>query len=108
MSKKAPAPILKKLNALYNIISHPYTFFLIFIIIIAWFIDGYFTHFDDGWYKTFHLFEMSLTLIMVFIIESTQHADNRAMHEKLDEIIKTMPHADNRKAGIEKIYKGED
>ena len=50
---------------------------------------------------------MTIALIMIFTIESTQHADNRAMHEKLDEIIRKMPNTDRRKIGLEKEYKGQ-
>jgi low affinity Fe/Cu permease len=45
---------------------------------------------------------------MIFIIESTVEADNRAMQEKLDEIIKKLPQANNSMIGIEKEYKGEE
>ena len=107
MKKKAPAPLLKKLNSLYNLISHPYSFVFIVILIAAWFVTGPVRNYDETWYKSFHLFEMSLTLLMVFVIESTQQADNRAVQEKLDEIIKKMPNTDNSKIGIEKHYKGE-
>lgn len=108
MSKRAPSPILKKLNWLYHVISHPYSFFFILLTIIAWFVVGSFMHFSDEWYKIFHLFEIVVALLMVFLIENSTHNDNRAMQEKLDEIIKAIPQASNDKAGIEKHFKGEE
>lgn len=106
MSQKAPTPVLKPLNKLYHIVSHPYTFLLILVILVGWFVGGYVMHFSEEWYKYFHIFEITVALIMVFLIEHTTHADNRAMQEKLDEIIKTMPRADNAKVGLEQKYKG--
>lgn len=106
MSKRAPDPILQALNKLYHFISHPYTFVLIVFIILGWYIAGYIYHFSEEWYKLFHIFEITVALLMVFLIEQTTHADNRAMQEKLDEIIKKMPAADNKKIGLERRYKG--
>lgn len=55
-----------------------------------------------------HIVEMSLSLLMVFIIEATQQADDRAVQKKLDEILKKLPQTDNKIIGIEKEYKGEE
>jgi low affinity Fe/Cu permease len=107
MSKRAPTPILKQLAALYNTVSHPYSFIFIVIVVIGWFIIGFGVHFDEKWYKAFHIFEIVIALLMVFLIENSTHTDNRAMQEKLDEIIKALPQASDHKAGIEKHYKGE-
>lgn len=108
MNKKAPQPVRKALTKLYHTVSHPYSFIFILLVIIGWFIGGYFSHYSEEWYKHFHLFEIVIALIMVFLIENSTHADNRAMQEKLDEIIKKMPAADNDKIGLEKKYKGEE
>lgn len=106
MNKKAPKPVRKALTKLYHAVSHPYSFIFILIVIIGWFIGGYFSHYSEEWYKNFHIFEIVVALIMVFLIENSTHADNKAMQEKLDEIIRKMPEADNSKVGLEKKYKG--
>lgn len=64
-------------------------------------------HFDDAWYRYLEGFIIITTLFMAFVIEHNQHADTKALHEKLDELIKKSPKAYNKKAGIEKRYKGE-
>ena len=99
--------LIKQLNRLYKLISHPYSFLFAFIVVVLWFVTGLPNHYDASWYKWFHIFEMTITFLMIFIIESTVQADNRAMQEKLDEIIKKLPQTDNKIAGIEKKYKGE-
>jgi low affinity Fe/Cu permease len=41
------------------------------------------------------------------LIENTAHADNLATQEKLDEIIRALPEASDKKVGLEKLLKGE-
>jgi low affinity Fe/Cu permease len=108
MQTKHPKPLLRQLNNLYHLISHPYSFLLIVIIIVGWFVGGYIFHFDEEWYKAFHVFEMVIALLMVFLIENSTHSDNKAMQAKLDEIIKALPKANNKKIGLEKHLKGEN
>jgi low affinity Fe/Cu permease len=107
MSKRAPDPFLRKLNGLYHLVSHPYSFFFIVLTVIGWFIFGFIFHFDESWYKWFHIYEIVIALLMVFLIENTTHADNTAMQQKLDEIIRALPDARNEKIGLEKHFKGE-
>lgn len=107
MKKKGPGFLLRKLNSLYHLVSHPYSFLFIVFIIIGWFVFGYILHFDEKWYKAFHIFEIVVALTMVFLIENTTHADHRAMQAKLDEIIRALPKANDDKIGIEKHLKGE-
>lgn len=107
MRKKVDLHLKRNLNRMYASISHPYSFVLMVFLLISWFITGFFMHFDEHWHKIIHLFEITVTLLMVFIIESTQHSDMRAIQEKLDELITKLPQTDSKKAEIEKKYKGE-
>ncbi len=108
MQKQNNQFLKRKLNKLYLSISHPYSFVLMVILLVSWFITGYFMHYDEHWFKIIHLFEITVTLLVIFIIETTQHADMKAMHEKLDELLTKLPHTDSKKARIEKRYKGEE
>lgn len=102
-----PKPILRLLSNFYRIVSHPYSFIFIVITIIGWFIGGYFFHFSEEWYKAFHVFEIVVALTMVFLIENSAHADSLATQAKLDEIIRALPKASDKKVGLEKLLKGE-
>lgn len=64
-------------------------------------------HFNDKWFFALEAFSISVTLLMTFVIEHTQRVDTKALHEKIDELIKKNPQADNEKIGVEKRYKGE-
>ena len=80
--------ILRSLNKLYLVISHPYSFLFLVLTILFWFVVGGMMHYDEHWYKIAHVFEIVVSLLMLFLIENTQQADMRALQEKLDEIIK--------------------
>lgn len=108
MKKSKPLFFIKQINKVYNTLSHPYSFLFVLLSIIAWFGIGIPMHFSEEWYKIMHIVEMSISILMIFIIESTQHADDKAMQEKLDEIIKKLPQTDNKFIGIEKKYKGQE
>ncbi len=108
MKQHGPKPLLRQLSNLYTVVSHPYSFLFIVISLIGWFIAGYIVHFDEHWYKAFHVFEIVVALTMIFLIENSTHADNRAMQEKLDEIIRALPKASDKKVGLEKHLKGEN
>ena len=97
----------RNVNKLYNVISHPYALVITLLIIVIWIIIGIPLHFSDAWYKLLHLFELLVTLTLVFVIEVVQRAETRSLQEKLDELIRKNPKTNNSKAGIEKKYKGE-
>lgn len=99
--------LFRKINVLYSFISHPYGFVTILFILIAWFAVGFIMDYDEKWYKIIHLFEIVVTLLMLFVIEFTQQAELRAIQEKLDELLKKLPHTNSKKAGIEKRIKGQ-
>ncbi len=99
--------VLKWANKIYNAISNPWAIIITIAIIAIWFLIGIPMHYNDIWYKCLHTFEILVTLILVFIIEVTQKAEMKALQEKMDELIKKHPEINNKKAGIEKKYKGE-
>jgi low affinity Fe/Cu permease len=108
MRKPKPKLLLRVVNNIYNAISTPAAIIAVALIIILWFILGIPMHYNDFWYKALHLFELLITLILVFIIEVAQKAEMRSVQEKLDELIKKNPKTDDKKAGIEKKYKGKN
>lgn len=106
MRKRFHNSTRKIVNNIYNGISHPYAILFTLLIIGLWFVAGIPMGYNDIWYKILHLFEVLVTLILVFVIEVTQKAEMRSLQEKLDEIIKKNPKTNNKKAGIERKYKG--
>ena len=59
------------------------------------------TDFPPRWEASFATVSASITLIMLFVIQHTQNRQMLVIQLKLDELIRTSPHADNILVHIE-------
>jgi low affinity Fe/Cu permease len=57
-------------------------------IIIVWLISGPIFRFSDAWQLVINTGTTVVTFLMVFLIQSTQNRDAKAIHLKLDELIR--------------------
>ncbi len=71
--------------------------------ILAWGLTGPMFHFSDTWQLIVNTATTIITFLMVFLIQNTQNRDARAIHLKLDEIIRSIHHAHNEMIDIEKL-----
>jgi low affinity Fe/Cu permease len=69
--------------------------------VLAWAISGPLFHYSDGWQLTINTATTIVTFLMVFLIQTTQNRDARAIHLKLDELIRSTRHARNLFADLE-------
>ncbi|MFL5322320.1 MAG: low affinity iron permease family protein [Myxococcaceae bacterium] len=65
------------------------TFIAALLVVAVWAIAGPLFHFSDGWQLTINTGTTIITFLMVFLIQATQNRDARAIHLKLDELIRT-------------------
>jgi low affinity Fe/Cu permease len=68
--------------------------------VILWGIAGPFFGFSENWQLTINTGTTIVTFLMVFLVQSTQNRDAKAIHLKLDELIRTTD-ARNRFADLE-------
>jgi len=73
------------------------------LIIIVWGATGPTFHFSDTWQLIINTGTTIVTFLMVFLIQNTQNRDAKAIHLKLDEIIRSIQHAHNEMIDIEKL-----
>lgn len=99
--------LLKYLSKVYKAISHPYSILVVTIFIIMWSVVGKLMNFGEKWFRNLEAISIFITLFMVFVIEHTQYVETKAIQEKLDELIKKFPAADNKKVKLEKKLRGE-
>src|SRR6266404_3708469 len=66
----------------------PVTFMLAVAVIILWAITGPFFGFSDTWQLVVNTGTTIVTFLMVFLIQSTQNRDSKAIHLKLDELLR--------------------
>lgn len=62
-------------------------------LIVAWFVSGPFFGFSDTWQLLANTVTTLSTALMVFLIQNTQNRDARAIHLKLDELLRATPKA---------------
>jgi low affinity Fe/Cu permease len=57
-------------------------------LILVWFFSGPFFNYSDTWQLIVNTGTTVLTYLAVFLIQNTQNRDAKAIHLKLDELIK--------------------
>src|SRR5881392_4024703 len=65
------------------------------LVILVWLITGPTFHFSDTWQLIINTATTVITFLMVFLIQNTQNRDAKAVHLKLDEVIRALKHARN-------------
>lgn len=72
-----------------------WAFIITGVLIIAWFVSGPLFGFSDTWQLIANTVTTLTTALMVFLIQNTQNRDARAIHLKLDELLRATPNARN-------------
>ena len=70
-----------------------WAFCLAALVIIVWALTGPVFHFSDTWQLVINTGTTIVTFLMVFLIQNTQNRDTRALHLKLDELLRALPDA---------------
>jgi low affinity Fe/Cu permease len=78
-------------------------FVAVIVITFAWALSGFVFHFSDTWQLIINTFTNIVTLLIVVLIQSTQNRDARAIHLKLDEIIRSQEQARNSLIDVEDL-----
>ena len=73
------------------------------VIISVWGLTGPMFHFSDTWQLIINTGTTIVTFLMVFLIQNTQNRDAKAMHLKLDELIRAIQGARNRLVDLEDL-----
>ncbi|HEU5287677.1 MAG TPA: low affinity iron permease family protein [Candidatus Limnocylindria bacterium] len=73
----------------------PWAFLTAVGVILVWALTGPIFGFSSDWQLVVNTGTTIVTFLMVFLIQNTQNRDARAMHLKLDELIRAVPKARN-------------
>ena len=71
-------------------VGSPWAFTIAVAIVAAWAVTGPLFHFSDTWQLTINTTASIVPSLMVFLIQNTQNRDAKAMHLKLDELLRAM------------------
>jgi len=73
------------------------------LVIVVWLVTGPTFHFSDTWQLIINTATTVVTFLMVFLIQNTQNRDAKAMHLKLDELIRAVKGARNHLVDLEEL-----
>ena len=85
----------------------PWAFLVAVLVILLWAGLGPIFHFSDTWQLVINTSTTIVTFLMVFIIQNTQNRDAKAIHLKLDELIRALEPARNRLLDLENMTDDE-
>jgi low affinity Fe/Cu permease len=69
-------------------VGSPIAFLIALGSIVAWAALGPICHFSDTWQLVINTATTIITFLMVFLIQNTQNRDTKALHLKLDELLR--------------------
>src|SRR5437870_12066626 len=77
------------------------------LVVLVWAAMGPRLRYSDTWQLVINTGTTVVTFLMVFLIQNTQNRDARAIHLKLDEVIRAIGSARNELIDIEKLSDAE-
>ena len=86
-----------------RLVGHPAMFLAAIISLVVWGATGPIFHYSDTWQLIINTGTSVLTFLIVFLIQNTQNRDAKALHLKLDELIRSHSPAHNDMIDIETL-----
>lgn len=86
-----------------ELVGTPAAFLAAVLVILIWGGSGPLFHYSDTWQLVINTATTIITFLMVFLIQNTQNRDSRAIHVKLDELIKSVRSARNSVIDLDKL-----
>ena len=83
------------------VLGTPFAFALACGTILVWGVTGPLFGYSDTWQLIINTGTTIVTFLMVFLVQNTQNRDARALHLKLDELLRSMKDARNRLINLE-------
>jgi low affinity Fe/Cu permease len=83
-------------NAVTHAVGTPLAMIVAALVIVTWAVMGPFFGFSDTWQLAINSTTTIVTFLMVFAIQTSQNREAKALHLKLDELIRATPKARNR------------
>jgi low affinity Fe/Cu permease len=88
-------------NRTSEVSGSPWAFILATSVIVIWGVTGPLFKFSDTWQLVINTSTTIVTFLMVFLIQNTQNRDAKAMHLKLDELIRAIDGARDQMLDLE-------
>jgi low affinity Fe/Cu permease len=86
-----------------SVLGSAWAFVVAILIIVIWAMTGPAFGYSDTWQLIINTGTTIVTFLMVFLIQNTQNRDAKAVHLKLDELIRALEPARNKLVDLEKL-----
>jgi low affinity Fe/Cu permease len=86
-----------------HITGSPWAFIVALALLLLWGLSGPVFGFSDTWQLLINTGTTIVTFLMVFLIQNTQNRDAKAIHLKLDELIRSVKEARNSMVDLENL-----
>jgi low affinity Fe/Cu permease len=83
------------------VLGTPTAFLLACATIVVWAVCGPVFGYSDSWQLVVNTSTTVVTFLMVFLVQNTQNRDARALHLKLDELLRSLRDARNKLIDLE-------
>ena len=90
-----------------SVLGSAWAFVVAILIIVIWAATGHAFGYSDTWQLIINTGTTIVTFLMVFLIQNTQSRDAKAVHLKLDELIRALSGARNKLVDLEKLSDDE-
>lgn len=86
-----------------EMVGSSWSFIIAALVIVVWATTGPMFGYSDTWQLVINTGTTIITFLMVFLIQNTQNRDAKAIHLKLDELIKATSGARNYMMDLDKL-----
>ena len=94
-------------HAVATLVGSPIVFIIAVLAIVIWALTGPRFNYSDTWQLVINTGTTIVTFLMVFLIQNTQNRDAKAIHLKLDELLKGVKGARTRFVSLENFNEDE-
>jgi len=94
-------------HATAEVVGSPWAFVLGLVAIVAWAAMGPMFQYSDTWQLVINTSTTIVTFLMVFLIQNTQNRDAKAIHLKLDELMRGVKGARTSLVDLEELSERE-
>ncbi len=94
-------------DALTRVLGSPFALAGAAAVIVVWALTGPLAHFSDTWQLVINTGTTIVTFLMVFVIQNSQNRTTKALHLKLDELIRAVGDARNDFLTVEQATEDE-
>jgi low affinity Fe/Cu permease len=86
-----------------ELVGSPWAFVIGSGLVVVWAVTGPYFHYSDAWQLLINTSTTIITFLMVFLIQNMQNRDAKAIHLKLDELIRAVKAARTQLVSLESM-----